>query len=208
VDELRDIRKSHAFDLDEESLLHLAAATEDAEEKESILKEAVNNYQSDRAQYNLAVLYLRQGKNDKAEEALAAVKDGGPEVINAMGVLALRKGDYETAADCFKKAGTAEAKANLGVVCILTGKYNDAVGYLKDAPGCPVNKALAYILVDELDNAESVLQCGSDKANYLRAIIAARKGDADKVAEFLHKVKDSELQARAKKDVEFAGFDW
>lgn len=208
AEELAEIRKHHAFDLDEESLLFLAAATEDEAEKEDILKEAVNNYESDRAQYNLAVLYLRQGKNDEAEEALAAVKDGGPEVVNAMGVLALRKGDYETAQDCFSKAGTTESKANLGVVYLLTGKYNDAVGYLKDAPGCPVNKALAYILVDELDNAEEALKCESDKAYYLRAIIAARRGNADKVAEYLHKVKDSDLQARAKKDVEFVGFDW
>jgi tetratricopeptide (TPR) repeat protein len=207
-EELAELYKSDPDQLDEEALLRLASVTKDAGEKEGILKKAVKAYQSDRAQYNLAVLYLNQGKNDKAEEALAAVKDGGPDVINAMGVLALRKGDYAGAKDCFTKSGTAQANANLGVVSILTGNYNDAVGYLKDAPGCPVNKALAYILVDELDNADKVLKCGSDKASYLHAIIAARQGDADKVAEYLHKVKDSELLARAKKDVEFAGYDW
>ena len=125
-----------------------------------------------------------------------------------MGVLALRKGDLETAEDCFSKSKAAEAKANMGLVYVLTGRYDEAASALADAPGCPVNKTLAYILAGDLDKAESVLKCGSDKANYLRAIIAARKGDADAVAENLHKLQDADLKARAEKDVEFAGYVW
>lgn len=207
-EELAQMFKDDPSSLDEEALLRLAAVTEDAGEKENVLKKAVNQYESDRAQYNLAILYLNQGKNEKAEEALAAVKDGGADVINAMGVLALRKGDLETAESCFAKSGTAEAQANQGLVYILTGRYDEAAAALANAPGCPTNKALAYILAGDLDTASSVLKCGSDKANYLRAIIAARKADADGVAENLHKIKDADLKARAEKDVEFAGFVW
>ena len=207
-EELAQMFKDDPSSLDEEALLRLAAVTEDAAEKENVLKKAVNQHESDRAQYNLAILYLNQGKNEKAEEALAAVKDGGADVINAMGVLALRKGDLETAESCFAKSGTAEAQANQGLVYILTGRYDEAAAALANAPGCPTNKALAYILAGDLDAASSVLKCGSDKANYLRAIIAARKADADGVAENLHKIKDADLKARAEKDVEFAGFVW
>jgi len=208
AEELAAKYKDDPASLDEEAMLRLASVTEDEAEKENILKKAVSQYGSDRAQYNLAVLYLNQGKVDKAEKALAAVKDGGDDVVNAMGVLALRKGDLETAEDCFTKSKAAEAKANLGVVYVLTGRYDQATSALADAPGCPVNKALAYILAGDIDKAESVLKCGSDKATYLRAIIAARRGDADKVAENLHKIKDEDLKARAQKDVEFSGYVW
>ena len=207
-EELQAMYKDDPSTLDEEALLRLASVSENEADKEDVLKKAVKLYESDRAQYNLAVLYMKQGKNDKAEQALAAVKDGGDDVVNAMGVLALRKGDLETAEDCFSKSKAAEAKANMGLVYVLTGRYDEAASALADAPGCPVNKTLAYILAGDLDKAESVLKCGSDKANYLRAIIAARKGDADAVAENLHKLQDADLKARAEKDVEFAGYVW
>ena len=208
AEELEAMYKEDPSKLDEEALLRLASVTEKEAEKEDILKKAVSQYGSDRAQYNLAVLYLNQGKNDKAEQALAEVKDGGDDVVNAMGVIALRKGDLETAEDCFSKSKSAEAKANMGLVYVLTGRYEQAASALADAPGCPTNKALAYILAGDLDKAESALTCGSDKATYLRAIVAARKGDADAVADNLHKLKDASLKARAEKDVEFAGFVW
>ena len=208
AEELEAMYKEDPSKLDEEALLRLASVTEKEAEKEDILKKAVSQYGSDRAQYNLAVLYLNQGKNDKAEQALAEVKDGGDDVVNAMGVIALRKGDLETAEDCFSKSKSAEAKANMGLVYVLTGRYEQAASALADAPGCPTNKALAYILAGDLDKAESALTCGSDKATYLRAIVAARKGDADAVADNLHKLKDAGLKARAEKDVEFAGFVW
>ena len=207
-EELQAMYKDDPSSLDEEALLRLASVSENEADKEDVLKKAVKLYGSDRAQYNLAVLYMKQGKNDKAEQALAEVKDGGDDVINAMGVLALRKGDLETAEDCFSKSKSEEAKANMGLVYVLTGRYDEAAAALADAPGCPVNKALAYILAGDIDKAADVLKCGSDKANYLRAIIAARKGDADGVAENLHKIKDADLKARAEKDVEFAGYVW
>ena len=207
-EELQAMYKDDPSSLDEEALLRLASVSENEADKEDVLKKAVKLYGSDRAQYNLAVLYMKQGKNDKAEQALAEVKDGGDDVINAMGVLALRKGDLETAEDCFSKSKSEEAKANMGLVYVLTGRYDEAAAALADAPGCPVNKALAYILAGDIDKAADVLKCGSDKANYLRAIIAARKGDADGVAENLHKIKDAGLKARAEKDVEFAGYVW
>ena len=207
IDELRQLYDRDPEALDEEAMLHLAAS-ETTGEKEGILSKAVKLYGSDRAQFNLAVYYLNAGKMDKAEAALAKVQSSGSEVDNAKGVIALRKGDLETAESCFKKSGSPESKANLGVVYILTGRYNDAVAALADAPGCPVNKGLAYILVDELDKAAEVLKCDSDLASYLRAIVAARKADADGVAEQLHKIKDADLLKRAENDIEFTGYVW
>ena len=43
---------------------------------------------------------------------------------------------------------------------------------------------------------------------YLKAIIAARQGDAAGVQENLGKITNLALRERAAKDIEFAGYEW
>ena len=208
-EELVKLVDDNADVLDEEALLRVASVVKDNSQKESIYKKAVSKFGSDRAQYNLAALYLGEGKNAKAEEALAKVQSGDADVQNAIGVLALRKGDLETAENCFRKAANDDAKANLGVVYILTGRYNEAVETLKDAKGCCHNPALAYLLTDQPDKTLATIHCGCPKCFYLKAIVAARQGDADGVKTNLaNAFKDATLKARAAKDIEFAGYDF
>ena len=144
----------------------------------------------------------------KAEKAFADVQTKDAELTNALGVIALRKGDYETAAKNFKKAGTDAAKANLGVVDILTGDYEKAVQDLKDVKGCCHNTVLAYILTNQLDKASKAAHCKDAKVDYLRAIIAARQGNFDQVKANLDSVakKDKALAEKATKDIEFAEY--
>ena len=207
-EELLKLLEENADVLDEEALLRTATLVKDAAQKEAIYKRAVSKFSSERAQFNLAALYLNQGKDTKAEEALSKVKSGDADVINAMGVLALHKDDLETAENCFRKSGTEAAKANLGIVQILNGQYDDAAKTLADAPGCCHNPALAYILTDQLDKAASTIHCACPKCQYLKAVIAARQGDADAVKANLEKAsKDASLAERAAKDIEFAGYE-
>ena len=112
--------------LDEEALLRVASVVKDEAQKEDIYKKAIERFGSDRALYNLAVLYLSQGKDAKAEAGLNEVKSSDADVLNAQGVLALHKDDLKTAEDCFRKSGTPEAKSNLGIVLILTGQIGRA----------------------------------------------------------------------------------
>ena len=207
-EELLDILKNNEKILDEEVLLRVASVAQDNAQKESIYQKAIERFNSSRAMYNLAALYLNEGKVSKAEAGLAELNAADPDVINAKGVVALRKDDFGTAESLFRKAGTPEAKKNLGIVLILTGQYEEAAQVLKDVDGCCHNTVLAYILTDQLDKAMESAHCGDPKVWYLKAIVAARQGKVSEMKTFLERAyKNPSLQARAAKDIEFAAYD-
>ena len=194
--------------LDEPALLHAATLVNDLDKKVKIYNKAINKYDSDKARFNLGVAYLNAGDLQNASKAFAKVENKDEDLNNALGVIALRNGDYATATSYFKKAGTNIAKANQGVIDILSGDYNKAVEDLKDAPGCCNNTVLAYILTNQLDKASAAAKCKDARVNYLRAVIAARQGKMDEVKTYLDQVakQDKALAERATKDVEFAEY--
>ena len=207
-EELLKLLDNNADVLDEEALLRTATLVKDADQKEEIYKKAVSRFGSDRAQFNLAALYLGQNKNDKAEQALAKVHTSDADVLNAKGIIALRNEDYTTAENYFRNAKTEDAQKNLGIVQILSGKYEEAAKTLADVKGCCHNTVLAYILTDQLTKAKNAAHCKDQKVTYLKAIIAARQGDAAGVRENMGKITDKSLLSRAKNDIEFVGYEW
>ena len=207
-EELLKLLNDNADVLDEEALLRTATLVKDNDQKEEIYKRAASKFNSERAQFNLASLYLSEGKLAKAEEALGKLRSSDPDVINALGVVALRKDDLASAANYFRRADTPDAKKNLGIVQILSGDYDAAAKTLADVDGCCHNTVLAYILTDQLDKAAQAVHCKDQKVTYLKAIIAARRGNAAGVAENLGAITNQALLNRAKKDVEFAGYSW
>ena len=207
-EELLKLLNDNADVLDEEALLRTATLVKDNDQKEEIYKRAVSKFGSERAQFNLAALYLSEGKLARAEDALAKVHSNDADVLNAQGVIALRKHDLATAANYFRRSTSPDAKKNLGIVQILSGDYEDAAKTLADVDGCCHNTVLAYILTGQLDKASKTASCKDQKVTYLKAIIAARKGDAAGVRENLGAITNRELLDRAKKDVEFAGYTW
>ncbi len=207
-EELLKLLNDNADVLDEEALLRTATLVKDDDQKEEIYKRAVSKFGSERAQFNLANLYLNQNKLSKAEEALAKVHTSDGDLLNAQGVIALRKDDLATAANYFRRANTPDAKKNLGIVQILTGDYDAAAKTLADVDGCCHNTVLAYILTDQLDKAAKTVSCKDQKVTYLKAIIAARRGNAAGVKENLGAITNAALLDRAANDVEFAGYDW
>lgn len=203
--ELEELSRKAIDVLDEEALLRVAAKSDDPARKAELYKVAVKKFGSDRANFNLAVLALNDGKIDDAAKYLGAVKDADADVVNAKGVCELRKGNYDAAVKLFKQSGTTEAKANLGTVSLLEGKYSEAASELAGTGSH--NTAVAYILAGQLDKASAAITCNCPRSNYLRAIIAARKGNASDVAKYLEIAKKNpELKARAEKDVEFANY--
>lgn len=203
--ELEELSRKAIDVLDEEALLRVAAKSDDPARKAELYKVAVKKFGSDRANFNLAVLALNDGKIDDAAKYLVAVKDADADVVNAKGVCELRKGNYDAAVKLFKQSGTTEAKANLGTVSLLEGKYSEAASELAGTGSH--NTAVAYILAGQLDKASAAITCNCPRSNYLRAIIAARKGNASDVAKYLEIAKKNPaLKARAEKDVEFANY--
>ncbi|MBQ6253105.1 MAG: hypothetical protein IJK05_00410 [Bacteroidales bacterium] len=208
ADELLEMINNNSDVLDEPALLHAATLVKDLDSKVKLYNKAISKFDSDAARFNLATSYMNAGDLKNAAKAFAAVETKDADLDNALGVLALRQGDLKNAASYFKKSGNAYAKANQGVVDLLTGDYAKAVEDLKDAPGCCNNTVLALILTNQLDAAKKAAHCGKPKVTYLRAIIAARQGKMDQVKTLLDEIAkaDKGLAERATKDVEFAEY--
>ncbi len=203
--ELEELANKAIDVLDEEALLRVASKSKDNARKAELYKIAVDKYGSDRANFNLAVLSLNSGKIDEAAKYLAAVKESDADVVNAKGVCEMRNGNYDAAEKLFRQAGTDEAKANLGTLHLMQGKYSQAASELAGTGSH--NAAVAYILSGQLDKASESITCNCARSNYLRAIIAARKGNSSDVAKYLEVAKkNAAFKARAEKDVEFANY--
>ena len=206
AEELATLVEENIDVLDEESLLRAASLKEKDADKVAIYKKAVEKFSSARAQYNLAVALFKSGDKAAAKAELdKCAKDA--DVNNLYGVLALNDNDLETAAQCFAASGNATSKKNAAVVDILKGDYSAAASKLSGEKG--FNAALAAILVKDYAAANSALEsCECEGCAYLKAIIAARQGNADAVKSNLDKAKKNEkLAARAAKDIEFAKFN-
>lgn len=201
-DELKELADKAVDVLDEEGLLRVASIISNADRKAELYKLAVSKFGSDRAQFNLAVLSLNAGKPDQAASLLKKVSKVDGDVNNALGVCELQKGNLDAAADFFRKAGTTEAKANLGTIDILKGDYSAAVKNLEGTGSH--NLAVAYILTNQLDKAEKSITCKCARSNYLRAVIAARRGNSSDVEKYL--AQTGKMKEKAEKDVEFADF--
>ena len=176
-EELLQLIEENIDVLDETALLRAATLVEDNDQKAAIYKKAADKFDSAAAQYNLGVTYIKMDKLSKAEEALEELaKDA--DWNNAMGVIAMRKGNLDAAAEYFAAAGTETAKENAAVLDILDGEYEAAAAKLAGVKG--YNAALAQLLVG--NNAPAAaLECKCAKAAYLRAVAAARQGNAEAV---------------------------
>lgn len=193
--------------LDEEALLRAASLVRDYDKKADLYQKAADKFDSDRARFNKGVALLASGKLAAAENAFKAVKTKDADLDNALGVIALQRGNYQEAARQFAQSGTDEAKWNMGLYDVLAGNYAKAAEELASTKGCCFNRTLAYILADRLDDAEKAIMCKDARAEYLRAIIAARKGDAAGVNTHLEAAsKDNFFAERAKTDIEFAQY--
>ena len=205
-EELVEMSRQAVDVLDEEGLLRVASITNDAARKAELYNKAVDKFGSDRARFNLAAMALDDHRPDAAAKQLNAIKVQDADVLNALGVVELQRGDRKAAEEWFRKSGTADAKANLGLLQLLDGNYDAAAKQLAGTKG--VNGAIASLLAGRIDEAESRVTCKCAHADYVRAIIAARRGDAAGVKTHLANVeaKDKRLYEQSKKDVEFAKF--
>jgi hypothetical protein len=199
-DELLKLIEENIDVLDETALLRAATLVKGNDQKVALYKKAIEKFNSANGQYNLAVTYIKMDKLADAKAALAKCADDA-DVKNANGVIALLEGNNAEAAKLFKAAGN---NANLAIVDVLNGDYKAAAA--KVAGAKDYNAALIALLNGDAAPA-AALTCECPCAAYLRAIAAARKGDAALVKKNLEAAKKCEkLAARAAKDIEFAQY--
>ena len=148
---------------------------------------------------------LDGGKHEVAEAYLEKIANPGADVLNALGVVQLRRGKFDEAAEFFKKSASDDAKANLAAIDIIRGNYAEAANALSGTGNA--NEALADILTGKLDAAASAIKGDDARSEYLSAIVAARKGKTSVAKSKVESAgsKDASLKERAAKDVEFAG---
>ena len=203
-DELLKLAENGIDNFDEPSILRLASISESRDSKETLYKYAISKFNSDVARYNLAMLYLDEDKTSLAGAYLGKIKESDADVLNATGVVAMRNEDYAHAAKCFEKSGNDKAKENMVILNIIKGDYAAAAKTARGLKGC--NATIANLLNGDLDAASAALTCKCPESNYIRAIIAARKGKTAEAQKYLDDAcaKKPALKERAERDIEFA----
>lgn len=201
-EELKQLAENQIYKLDEPGILRAAANETDFDRKGLLYRFAYERYGSQKALYNLAVIYVDKGVNTVAESYLDRMDtQDDPDVLNLRGVIAMRKGDVKNAEDYFEHAASREAVENLGTLYIMTGDYKAAAEALKDSDSR--NRALAYILSGDLQSAERSIDSEDPRADYFRAIIAARSGHYGTAKSIISGL-EGDYRTRAAKDIEFA----
>jgi tetratricopeptide (TPR) repeat protein len=211
-EELKELWGSNPDELNLEELLYTATLMEDMAVKEAIYKKAtVVAPGCVRAHNNMGWAQFAQEKYDAAESSFMAAKEikDLDIVNNNLAAVALVKGDVDKAEEIFTASLGAgkEVNYNLGIVNIINGKYDEAIGYFGSEPS--FNAALAIYLNGKSETAARTLaDITSEHAHkyYLQAVIAADQDKPEVAVEYLKKAvaKDAALKDRAKKDLEFA----
>lgn len=202
-EELLELIDSNIDILDEEALLRAASLVEKNDDKLAIYRKAVDKFDSQRAQYNIAVTYINMDEIGRAKNALSKVGEDS-DVYNALGVIALREDDINAAAEYFAIANSKAGVENAAIIDIIDGEYEAAAEKL--AGKKTFNAALVQLLTGN-NGPAAAYDKDCPQSAYLRAVAAARIGDSAVAKAELEKAsKDEELAQRAAKDVEFAQF--
>ena len=193
------IKEGRASELSLEELLHIAEAQ--PEVAEVALKTAAETYNDARAYNNLAIALAKQGDFDGALKALdnAAKAGSKSEELNdnyALVYLAMGETD---------KAATYAQGANAEVQALAAAAHGEYAAASKNLEG--YNAAIVQVQEGNLAAAKnSIANDDSAKADYLRAVIAAKEGNTEEAKAALQTAisKDASLAKKAAKDVNLA----
>ncbi len=199
--------------LSTDELLYLSnLGSKSSAEQEAIFKTAAAQNSNDyRAYNNLAALALAKGDKATAQQyaqKAASVSNETPEAQANLGLIALINGNVQEAERAISKSANSEnVKAALGALNIAKGNYAQAE---KDFENVNSNTAaLAQLLNKNYDAAAKTLNNVKDQnamTDYLRAIVAARRGNKLEAASYLNEAlkKDSSLKQYADNDLELS----
>ncbi len=197
-------KRPDAFNEDE--LLRVATLVETYEEKKEVYQTIMKYFpQSQVAANNLAVLYLRENREEEAREVLSTLSSYSPEALNTLAASYVYAADYERAIELLQSVELPEARYNLGLLKARQRKLREAYDLLR--PFGDVNSAICALSVNENSEARRMLGEMRDDtplASYVRAMVAARFSEGDKF--FLHIVPacaDGKLRRRAVTEPDF-----
>ena len=202
--------KADPSKLNVEEMLYAATLVEEKNAKEDIYKLATELYPNDaRAYNNIATLEYAAGNIDAAKkyiEQAQKVSANLPEAAANLGLIALQKGDLQTAENYISKATGANGLAEvLGNLNLAKGNYAQAEQDFKDVYSN--SAALAQILNKNYASAAVTLKYIKNPdatTDYLKAILGARMGNTTDAAQALRAAiaKDSSYAKYAANDIE------
>ena len=204
--------KDDAAKLSADELLYLATFDKTPAEQEAIYTKTTQIYDKDyRAYNNLAALALAKGDKATAQQyaaKAASLSNNTPEAQANMGLIALVNGDVQEAERAISKSANSEnVKAALGALNIAKGNYAQAE---QDFGKTNSNTAaLAQLLNKNYDAAAKTLdkvQNPNAMADYLHAVVAARRGNKFAASSYLKEAlqKDPSLKQYAENDLELS----
>jgi tetratricopeptide (TPR) repeat protein len=212
ISEVRSIANTSFDGLTKKEVIEYANSATDNASKERAYKYLMNKYPEDWAGVNnYAAIMIREGNYQAGDSLLVIANKQYPNNDTIASNLAvadryLRK--YDDAKSLYTQGSKSLKEGNnLGILYIKYGDYDNAVASF-DPKQCDYNTALAYTMKNDYDNALSKIDCITDKTAdvyYLRAIVAARKGDVDLMTTSLTLAiqKDPSYRDQAKQDIEF-----
>lgn len=195
------VKNGKTKDLTLEQLLYAATLTNDNATKVALYKQAADQYKDARAYNNLGIALANQGDWAAAEKAFKQAADASSDasINNNIAVAAMAQGKMDEAKQ-YMAGASDQAKA---LASVADGNYNAANGQLKG-----YNAAVNEVLAGDLAAAKSAL-AGDNSANaeYLRAVIANKEGNAKAAAAYLSSAiaKDASLKAKAATDANLKG---
>lgn len=188
--ELLEVYATRPDAFNEDELLRVAMLQTTDANREQVYRTALKQFpQSELAACNLAAILLRSGRAGEAARLLAGVESTAPEVVNARAAALAQTGQTAEAIRLLEPlaASLEEARYNLGLLYAAQNRAKEAYTCLH--PFADVNSAIAALAIGADTEAETVLDgCAADvspRAEYARALVAARKGEAAAVATHL-----------------------
>ncbi len=193
------VRAGKLGDLNEKELLHIAECDKlDAKDQVAVLEYAAKTYKTPTAYNNLGVAYAKAGDAQKAVDSFdKAVKAGGnsAEINNNIALANLMASNVDKAKQ-YAAGSSAQTKA---LIEAAQGNYSAAQAQLSG-----YNAAVASAMNNDYTAAKQHIAADkSAKADYLRAIIAAKENDmATSAAQLKSAIaKEPAYAERAKTDV-------
>ena len=199
-EEILEAAKKGCACLDAEHLLHAATLTNCPADKVAIYELAANKYGDTRAYNNLGVYKAVLGDFAGAKAAFEKA-EAEPAVAGNLAAVSLAMGDLEGAKSYLKGADAEAVKATEGALALAEGNYQEAKTKLNG-----YNLAVAELCDNNVEGAKAAIaEVKGAEADYVRAIIANREGDADKALAYLKSAVAAkpELKAQAENDIEF-----
>ena len=206
-EELLDMYGKRPDAFSEDELLRVSTLKETDAEKKEVYRTILHYFpQSHVAANNLAVLLLREGKEEEAREVFESVEGYSEATLKTKAALYVYNNEYEKAVELLETdIEDPEARYNLGLVKAQMRQLDEVYELL--APFGDVNSAVAALSVNKNEEADRIMKGVASKSpqcEYVRAIAAARLSrGGDAVEHIVNAASDAGLRERAKIEYDF-----